>query len=497
MDPLLYRRQFLLTPRDVQSLAAWPRRRVRSHWIYTHPDLAVTVHDEPDSAAYALLGFAIDPADPDATDDVVLSRLAATQSDEDRLRILNRLTGRFALFVFDDDEILAFNDATGMRTVEYTWTGDEFHAASQALLLEHAAPIERGKRLRGYEEIARRAGDREAFLPAALSGFENVDRLVPNHVLRVSARRQERFWPTTQLPTDGDPDSVAAAISEIASKTLLAASKRFPLALTLTGGWDSRSVLSAMGPVLDDVYIYTLRYRHLSRWSPDLAIPRHISKRLGKSQHVIDCRQRPSAAWLDVYAGNSAMAHLDDWGVIAAGIYQGFPADRVAVKGNAAELARSIYWYEDKGKQRAFRTPDEVIALIDGWSGFDFIVESIEEWFAGARSAADETGVALDVLFHWEHRCGAWQAQSQLEWDIAQEVISPFNNRDLLALAQSVPPEHRAAPEFALSRKIIAHGGLDLLREPVNPHTPGYRLLDLFQRGKHKLRRELRKRMKG
>ena len=254
-------------------------------------------------------------------------------------------------------------------------------------------------------------------------------------------------------------------------------------------------MLSAATPFLDDLYIYTLRYRHLSKWSPDIAIPRRLANRLGKEHHVIDCRELPSSAWLDVYAANTAMAHLDDWGVIAAGIQRGFPADRVAVKGNACELARDIYWYRDGARRRDLRTADEVASLIYGWSDFEFIVDSVEDWVQDARDAADATGVPLDVLFHWEHRTGAWQAQSQLEWDIAQEVFTPFNNRDLIAVALTVPAELRGAPEFAFSRAIMASGGLDVLRQPFNPRTLGYRVLDLFQRGKHRLVRERRTRM--
>lgn len=487
---LRFRRQFLVTPRSTQ-LPGWTHRKVGGHNVYAHPDLPVTVHEQSTGLTLVLLGFAIDPDQPERDDASVLEALAVEWAAGDGLPFLDRLSGRFALFVFTDDDIEVHIDATGTRTVEYTWTGDEFHAASQAYLLAEILPLREGERAEQFRSSSYANEDREAFLPANTSLYEEVGRLLPNHRLSAADRSQQRVWPRDPIPPVTLADAAAFAAGQLTS-AIVAASRRYRLSLPLTAGYDSRTLLAAAPPSLrSSMHVYTLLYRHLSRLSADVSIPARLTRRAGLSHHRIDCRALPDRSWRELYTRNSPLAHYDDWGIIASGLLAGHPNDRVALKGNASEIVRKYYWQD--GAPPCLQKPSDLLALQRGWSELPFAVASIEEWFAAAAPIAADAGVPLDALFYWEHRCGSWQAQSQLEWDIAQEVFTPFGNRRMLAVLLGVPREDVGEEGTALLREIMELSDADMLRLPFNPRTTWFRSLDVLQRARHRLRRELRR----
>ncbi|MFE4470074.1 hypothetical protein ACFRFH_14775 [Leifsonia sp. NPDC056824] len=487
----------MLTPSRNVDLPGWNTLEVGDHRLYAHPDLAVSVHDDADSPVrLLLLGFAIDPARPELDDAALLEELAASWRGDVSNWSAVGLAGRFVLVVFTADDILFLADPCGLRTLEYVHHDGAVHAASQALLLEEVVPLAPDKRYR--ELLASRywRDAQEGFLPADATPFDRVGRLVPNHLLRASTGEQERYWPVVGSPLHArqgaDPAHlIDSAITRLRS-SLAGAARRFPLALPVTAGLDSRMLLAASTPLADSVFHYTFRYRHLHGRSPDIAIPARLLAARGVDHHIIDCREPATAEWLRVYRANSAISHLDDWGQIAYGIERGFPADRVAVKGNAAEVAQ--FYMRTDGVLPDTATGEQLARLIPGWETVPAIVASLDRWREQAAPAAAAAGIDLDVLFHWEHLCGSWQAQSQLEWDIAQEAFTPFNDRVLLTTLLQLPDELRTAPERTAFREIIASGGSDLLDEPINPRTSAVRIQEFLPRAAYRVKRTLRSR---
>lgn len=487
---LRFRRQFLVTPRVVE-LPGWQHVRVHGHNVYAHPELGLTVHRSGTGITLLLLGFAIDPDHPEHDDAAVLEQLAADRETSGEQPTIDRLSGRFVLFVFDGAEIQVQTDASGARAVEYTWTGDEFHAASQSFLLAEAVPLSESGR-RAEFAVSRHAQlDREAFLPADVTLFDNVHRLIPNHRLDVTARRQVRIWPVEPLVARSLTEAAGLAARQL-SAALEGASFRFPLSVPLTAGYDSRALLAAMPRSRRSrLFVYTLLYRHLGRLSADAHIASRVARRAGLQHHLVDCRRLPDDDWRQVYTGNSPLAHYDDWGIIAHGMLRGLPARHVALKGNASEIVRTFYWRD--GAAPPTREAADVLALHSGWSELPFVVDAVEAWFHATTPIARACGVAIDDLFYWEHRCGSWQAQSLLEWDIAQEAFMPFGNRRLLALLLGVPARERADHGQALLLEIMRASDADVLQPPFNPSGGGYRAIDLVLKARHRARRGLRR----
>jgi hypothetical protein len=479
-----------VTPRAV-ALPGWQHERVNDHNVYAHPELGVTIHRSDAGVTLLLLGFAIDPDYPEHDDAAVLEVLAADRERGTEQATIDRLSGRFVLFVFDGPRIHVQADATGARAVEYTWSGDEFHAASQSFLLAEAVQLVDDDRRAAFAGSRHAQLDREAFLPADVTLFDHVHRLVPNHRLDVAERRQVRVWPVEPLGEASLVEAAGFAARQL-SASLEGASFRFPLSLPLTAGYDSRALLAATPRSRRArLYVYTLLYRHLSRFSADAHVASRVARRAGLRHHLVDCRPLPGAKWRRLYTGNSPLAHYDDWGVIAHGMLDGLPGGHVALKGNASEIVRNFYWHD--GAAPPMRAAGDVVALHSGWSELPFVVDAVERWFEATEPIARASGVAVDDLFYWEHRCGSWQAQSQLEWDIAQETFMPFGNRRMLARLLAVPAAERADHGQALLHEIMRVTDPDMLELPFNPTSAGYRVVDVLLKARHRVRRLLRR----
>src|SRR5690606_18866519 len=110
--------QFLLGPEHVELPAGWISQRLSNGaWLGTHPELpvhrAVAAEGE-----LVLIGFVLDPREPEATDTQILERLLKeARSLPHLLRATGGLGGRWALVATTDDGEHVFTDALGLRQV--------------------------------------------------------------------------------------------------------------------------------------------------------------------------------------------------------------------------------------------------------------------------------------------------------------------------------------------------------------------------------------------
>jgi len=465
---LLYRRQFLLTPSECEALAAWPTVSLGPYRLYAHPDVELTRSESDAGRRQArLVGFAIDPHHPQRSNAEILdSLLAAPCSPGEIAKRLHSLSGRFVLILHTGEDAFVFHDPCGLRSVCYAEHEGRVHVGSQPLLLGEVLPLQEGERFRSYFNSEYVKNNTEHWIPGGCCLFENVGRLLPNHFLHLSTLRQERYWPVRRIP-ERPAEQVAPEAADLLRRLLQAAHQRFELALPLTAGRDSRMLLSACRGIAGDVYFYTLQYRDLTPASADIRIPRELLGSLGYTHHLIDCRVDIDPDFARVYEKNTPLAHTRDWGEIAQGLMRSYPASRVCLKGNCAEIARCAYY--KTGKHPPVKSSQSLVRLVRGWGELGFVKDHVANWFSQASPIANDAGVDILDLFYWEHRMGSWQAQSQLEWDIVQEAYSPFNHRELLETLLGVHPRHRRAPTYRLHRRMYEALWPEVLNQSVNP----------------------------
>lgn len=463
--------------------------------INAHPDLEMCVVNTGDQNKKAILiGFALDPSRPEASSVEVLSRLVnAVTSKNELIKWVRNLSGRFVLIFMDGNDLYLFHDPLGLRSVYYTWFDNQFFCGSQPYILQQVLPITVADDFTDYLKSSYVKGTKEHWIPSGANLFNRVEHLVPNHYLALSSRKQLRFWPDREL-TPLSLKSGAELASKLLSQLITAAHFRFKLALPLTAGWDSRLTLCGAKDWAAELYFYTLQYRDLKTDSADIAIARTMLSSFGLQHHLVDCRRSLDHEFGRVYCENSPMAHLDDWGHIAFGMLQGYPSDCVCLKSNGAEICRCFFYHS--GKHKAIGSVEQIISLEPGWAGLALISNALNSWFPDARRVAEQAGIDLLDLFYWEHRIGGWQAQSQLEWDIVQEVFTPFNDRSLLETMLSVPAQYRSGADFPLFKEMYRLLWPEVLNYPINPPEGlvGHLKEQLHHLGLAELAKEVRKR---
>ena len=468
MNSLKYRRQFLFTPVECGQLQEWRIEKADNYFIYVHPDCQF----EKSSGFYDLylIGYILNPHAPGESSKQILDNLSNLEDLNDFPGKLYSLAGRFVLIIKTENDFIFFNDACGLRTVYYAKENDHFYAASQPLLIKEVIPLKKTKAYEEYFNSKYVANNIEHYLPSGFTLYENVYHLVPNHYIKVSTFAQKRYYPFQELKRRDYTEGVIA-FSILLKKIISAAHTNLDLAFSLTAGWDSRLILSGCKDIVTDISFYTLRYRHMDDQHMDIRIPRSLSDSLHLNHTILDCEKGISPEFAEIYKGNSDMAHINDWGKIAFGMSKTFPQEKVAGKGNCSEIGRCCL-YRD-GKHKAHLTDDDFIQLEkqlgNDWEDMDFIREAVRKWHASIKKGS--FNYFLLDLYYWEHRMGSWQAQSQLEWDIVQEVFTPYNSRELLDIMLSIDPLKRKFENPILYIDTMKYLWPEVLNVPVNPYT--------------------------
>lgn len=474
-NDLLFRRQFLITPDTCSAFDHWQHSSIGYFQIYAHPDIDLTIATSDSSAVtVAIIGYILHPDHPTQSNADIASAIAHRGSSLDSvIDYLQNAAGRFVLVLKTDEDVLVFHDPCGLRSMYYTRYQNKVFIGSQPNLFKAVMPLEKGDRFNLYAQSLHVRKTVEHWIPSGCSLFESVYHLVPNHYLRLSTLEQVRYWPHAKL-VRRPCDDVAAEASELLKKLMLAAHHRFDLALSLTAGWDSRMLLSASRDFVNDIDLFTLKYRDLTPASNDIKIPRELLRSLGLHHQVIDCHTSTPPDFLDIYQRNVPFAH-DDWGAIAYGMMAGnYPQSKVCIKGNCAGIVKCPYY--PYGSHRPITSPNQIINIVKGWHKLPFICEQITDWYEKTAPVAQQNNIDILDLFDWEHRMGSWQHQGQLEWDLVQEVYTPFNHRGLLELMLSAPTRFRSEPNYILYQKMFKLLWPEVMAQPLNPVSRQERL---------------------
>ena len=458
---LKYRRQFLLTPVECKQLSTWQVEKVDKHLIYVHPDCqfekSFGVND------LYLIGYFFNPHKPKKSPKEILNSFSSIKDIDEFPKELYSLVGRFVLIIKTENDFIFFNDACGLKTFYYAKENNNIYAASQPLLINEVLPIKKTKAYKNYFNSDYVLKNIEHWLPSGVTFYENVYHLVPNHFIRASEFKQKRYYPFKGLKI-GNYSETVVKFATLLKKIVSAANNNMDLAFTLTAGWDSRIILSSCKDIINEVSFYTLKYRKMDDHNKDIKIPMLLSKAHNLKYEILNCNESISKEFSDIYDANTDTPHKD-WGGIAFGMSKNYPQKKVAVKGGCSEIGRCFYFHDENKKNNL--TENDFLHLEYGWDQLNFIREGIRNWNETIKE--NHFNYNLYDLFYWEHRMGSWYAQSQLEWDIVQEVFTPFNSRELLDLMLSIDQSKRKKINPLLYIDAIKHLWKEVLSIPINP----------------------------
>jgi hypothetical protein len=363
------------------------------------------------------------------------------------------LGGRWLLLVRIGEESRLYPDATGTKSAFYTvLENGAVWAASQPSLLAEALGVERDEESwRRFHSHATNASS----WPGEITPYRGVRQLLPNHYLDLRSGDVHRFWP--KAPVAPQPlEQAARYVADRLHGAIAATVARGPVAMPLTGGYDSRTLFASAGSLRSTLLFFSIRGFHIPHHDFDL--PKALARKFGVQLRIVPPQRYPQEFW-DVLQQNVSRMW---WDVSEYMMYTfGSLGVRFVLHGMVSEIARCFY-YED-GKHPEYLTP-ESLANIARYQGHPMAIEAFSKWLAGVPG---DSGINTLDLFYWEHRAGNWASMMCTAFDTLVEPIAPYNCRELLETALGVEVAHRRAP-YALHREVCRVGAAATLEVPFN-----------------------------
>lgn len=428
-----------------QELSGWNRILTQKHKLFVHPETSMRTTCDAQGRTVLVLGD-IFVAHGDVDLDNHLLRIASGEREG-----LDDLSGRFALFVFDEDQGTVLHDPLGSQSVFYS-VGPDAIVASHAALLAQQTDVSVSKRLQSYMQTEGYRRRTTRFLPGDLSLYSGIVHLIPNNELDMRSGATTRYWPIRPVAA-ATLEELHAVWSEYFSRYAMFLKTRFTPVIGLTGGLDSRAVIAALRAFGVEARFVT--------WNMGEDEAARIP---GLAQHVGGRHD-----WLSLTkeAVDPAYAAVRTAARLATGFTRGtpvLPALMAALAGPRDAFVKGLGGEVMRGPFSAAEKPwlptepvDMMYRLYAGRSpqGDDPLYETTTaEAFAAYLQRANYGAELFDCdvgdLFYWEQRMGTWTSVQHAEMSVAMQSHSAMNSRRLFATSWGLPHEQRFSSELLL-----------------------------------------------
>ena len=468
-EKYLYRRQYLLAPRLIDSFGNWKQIQVsKDYFLTAHPDLPVTVAHCQNRSIY-LLGYIIDPYNPSFDDSQIMQDVIdkSKTADDVFVHIADKC-GRFVIIVKIEDDFRIFSDACGLRQVFYhvdkrnsVWCSSQPHIVAEQLGIEINEVVKRDLHKASLFKTA------EHWYPGNITLFDNIFHLTPNHYLDITSRNFIRYWPRERL----SPISISECIpkvSAILNGIIEGAVHRFNLAFAISCGFDSRTLLAASRTVAKNIHYFTQTPKTTKDSDPDVLIPSAMLKQLGLKHSVLVLPEKIDEDFNAILQKNVFTARMAK-GLNAISIYDHFKSENkeiVVLYGNCSEIT----------KRDRFRFPKTPKPLLSGaalaamaqMSHSNIAIKEFTKWLIPVKKLTKYNIDILDLM-HWEQRVGNWGAMTFSEYEMVHESLCPYSCRRYIEYMLRVPFKYRTQPEYKLHHEIMAAIWPEVLEYEINP----------------------------
>ncbi len=442
--PEVFRNQYLIAPAAETVPRSWRwKSRAIGNWRISHcPRLPLAELVLSDGKPAALvLGIAVTP------EGMVLEgrvKLAVNARSPKRVTeveaFIAGLAGRYvALVCLGRTERIYPDPVCGL--------GPVWHAGAKRIGASTALAIDREVIDNPEVPADDVAAGRARYLFGHTADAE-VRRAISNHYLDLADFSQHRHWPAdeTSFGLDGRPHrELAVEIGEKLGRNVAALAGRFPTALPVTGGTDSRLLLAAGCGSLDRIGQFFVYHTNWAN-SVDTEIARELAQTLCLPLTVIS---RAAPPFREAFTKPRFRAHMAqrrlrggfepesaEKGSIRAMAL--LPEDMLILRGNVAEMTRALRWHRsvyDDPHNTAFAL-EKLDVLPEASARYDHWADCLETWKAGLPERAVPR---LYDLLHTELWLPHTNSAVYIR-DLRHFLINPFNDRHLIHLTATIPP---------------------------------------------------------
>ena len=364
---------------------------------------------------------------------------------------LYKLGGSWLCVLAADGLERVYLDADGTQSLVYD-PAQEAAASSAGLLLDDAAYAAR------FDAALYQALDvpGEGWFPSGLTAHTGVHRLLCNHYLDLSSFQVHRHWPLGPFGHAGDVEAAALRVADIVRRSAEALLQRGKLAVALTGGNETRFLLAAYRPIIEQLTFVTVSAPSTQR---DVELAKRLAQRF-KLRHLIlplvEATPEAQLAWHyatgHCVSGPNMVSHPTIRPLV--GQFDWF------LGGLGGEIGRAFFW-------RPTDTADTPMAAAEltprfGMPAAGDVMDATERWMEGVAGFDALTKLDLGYL---ELRMSAWSAAQTY----AQSFVDhehPLIAREVYALMLDLPPEAKRGN--LLIKSAIAQLWPELSEIPIN-----------------------------
>ena len=462
----LYRRQYIVGPRFINSLPGWEYIKITDRYFLTvHPDLPVT-REYRNSDFIILLGYILDPYNPAHNDSQIINDIIeSVKSADEVFDKLSAKCGRFVMIVKIKEDFRIFNDTGGMRQIFYHIdSSDNLWCASQSIIIAEQLGLhidENIKKDLNKSFLFRKSSDH--WYPGRISPFKEIYHLTPNHYIDLNNNDYIRYWPAKSLAPISIPECVEKTSTLLRGIFKSACCRFDKLALGISSGLDSRLLLAASNVPEADIDYFTQTEGQIGYEDPDTGITSTLLAQLGLKHSILVLPEKLDTDFNTLFRRNVFTARTIK-GINAYSLFKNFNAesqDIVVLYGNLHEITK-------RDRYRWPRLPNILIrgaALTEmaQMTGSRIALEEFTLWLNSVKRVTDYNIDILDLM-HWEQRVGNWAAMTFSEYDIAFETLCPYNCRQYIEYMLRVPLKYRTMPDYKLHHELIRNLWPETLR---------------------------------
>ena len=459
--------------KPIDFLAQWQQKNIGSYSFRVHPDQTLFECTDEQGNSLFLVGHAFNPFDGVIDEQQILQQIQQKWSESERkaLEYINELTGIFSLGrIYPDGTLKVLVDCAGMTSLFYgVFDGDVILTTHSAIarLAYDLSVSDYAKKLFSYR-FYKLYG---AFLPADITQYQQLKRVVPNTWVTISGQTGssiQRFYPErdiAKVTSEEEYEKTLDKICQIMTDTMkLIPQKWARPAISLTGGMDSKTTLSATKAVSD-------QYRYFSYITSDAEqldaeAAKNICRALGLEHTIYEISPKPEEypdfeIVKQILLFNKDYIGKNNTNDVCKRLYFAQKNDfDIEVKSWVSEIARANY-YKKFGKKKMPKeiTPRRCSCLYKIFLHDRALLkqtdEIFEQYIKQTQLKENLHGYDWSDMFLWEIRYGSWGgAVITSEHKYSFDICVPYNNRVLLDVMLSTPLEKRRTDQ--LHRDMIA-----------------------------------------
>jgi len=466
--PSVYKHQFVISSNRNDDFEGWEKIDVSPYKVHHCKDLPIcTIRDDGGDNLGVILGYAIDSRGTLLSDKVSLKTRANSGAFSSFINDwVNELAGRFVILISTQYLKRFYLDpSSSLGAVYCTKTGDI--GGTVPLILERELSSPDGI---SPSEVRKR----DKFYLFGKTADSQIKRPVSNHYIDLETMTETRHWPPVEddLSSSISREDTVKGVAEKLHLNIRALSRSHRVSLPITGGKDSRILLSAAMPNLDEIDNF---YAYSVNWSTqiDALVGAEISKLLGLNFRFIGIKPRRA---LDIISPD-AVSRARERMILSSGFESNGISDNdvlgalmapkadLLLRGGVLEMTRAHIWgRSDIGQE--ISTERGLIALKVNREKYGDQYDEYIQFYEAWRDSLPNT--ASDRVLDFSHTELWLPSTAHVQFYAFNDIffINPFNDRYLIDRTSRMPLKYKKNGKFV--HDIIAYKCPDLANFPYH-----------------------------